>query len=126
MDWLFPILNFGVWAWFVVGAALHSKRTLHAGLMTLGFALDTALLLFIELDRDAIAQLREQMSVWMQIHIVIAVLLIFWYPALLFSGGMVSAGAPLTWHKRLAVSFLLLRLLLAVTAVLAMQAKVAG
>lgn len=123
MNWLFPILNFGVFFWFCAGVPMKRMPGLHALWMTLGFALDTTLLLFIELDRDAIAQLRESMGFWMQLHIGIATLLIFWYPALLYQGGKVSAGGPLAWHKKLAISFLVLRLLLAVTAVLAMQAK---
>lgn len=126
MNWLFPILNFGVLAWFIAGVPMKRWRPLHACWMTLGFALDFTLLLFIELDRSAIKQMGGVMNFWLQIHIGIATLLFFWYPALLFCGGMVSAGAPLKWHKRLALSFLVLRFLLAVTAVLAMQAKAAA
>jgi len=123
--YLFPILNFGIFFWFCVGVPLKRNQQLHAFWMTLGFALDTALLLYIELDRSAIAQVGGMRgNFWLQVHIGIATLLIGWYPALLFSGGKVSAGAPLLWHKRLAISFLVLRLLLAVTAVLAMNAKV--
>lgn len=120
---LFPILNFGIFFWFCFGVPMKRNRQLHAFWMTLGFALDTTLLLFIELDRSAIKQMGGVMNFWLQIHIGIATLLIFLYPALLFSGGKVSMGAPVTWHKRMAMSFLVLRLLLAVTAVLAMAAK---
>ncbi len=122
-EYLFPILNFGVFVWFCIGVPMKRRVPLHAGWMTLGFAMDTALLLFIELDRSAIAQLGGRMNTWLQVHIGIATLLIVWYPVLLFTGGMVSAGAPLKRHKQLAISFLVLRLLLAVTAVLAMAAK---
>jgi hypothetical protein len=95
--------------------------------MTFGFALDTALLLFIELDRDALAQtFGSSMTAWLAVHILIATVLVFWYPMLLFSGGKVSAGKPMSFHKRIAIIFFVLRFFLWVTAVLAMNAKVSG
>lgn len=125
MNHVFTILNLGIFLWLVVGVALHRKAPLHMLWMTFGFALDTALLLFIELDRSATGQLFAPMGFWLLVHIIIATVLVFWYPMLIFSGGKVSAGKPKTFHKRIAIIFFVLRFLLWVTAVLAMQAKVA-
>lgn len=120
---LFTFLNFGVLAWLMAGVALKRRHPLHMLWMTFGFALDTTLLLFIELDRDATKQLFGAMSFWLGVHILIATVLVFLYPVLIFSGGKVSAGANKLWHKRFALSFFVMRFFLAVTAVLAMQAK---
>jgi hypothetical protein len=120
---LFTILNLGVLLWLAAGVPLKRSPPLHMLWMTFGFALDFALLLFIELDRKATGQLFAPMGPWLVVHIVIATVLVFWYPALIFSGGRVSAGRPKAGHKRLAMGFFVLRFLLWVTAVLAMEAK---
>lgn len=109
--------------WLLAGWPLHRRRPLHMMWMTFGFALDTALLLFIEIDRDATSQLFGGMSAWLAIHIVIATILVPWYPMLLYSGGKVSAGKAKGFHKKIALIFFVLRFFLWVTAVLAMEAK---
>jgi hypothetical protein len=123
MNHLFTILNGGVFLWLVAGVPLHRRPALHMMWMTFGFALDTALLLFIEFDRDATAKLFGGMSTWLAIHIVIATILVVWYPMLIYSGGKVSAGKPMGFHKKIAIAFFVLRFLLWLTAVLAMEAK---
>jgi hypothetical protein len=141
MDHLFTILNLAVLLWLMagimplyVGRAAARKRgtqinpalhAFHMLWMTAGFAADTALLLFIELDRGAIEQTFEpmQMGAWLIIHILIACVLVFWYPMLIYSGGKVSAGKPLNFHRLIARIFFVLRILLWVTAIFAMQAK---
>jgi len=141
MNHLFTILNLGVLVWLLVGVvplwvgrASARKRgveiapglhAFHMLWMTAGFALDTALLLFIELDRSAIEQTLEpmQMGFWLIVHILIACVLVFWYPMLIFSGGKVSAGKPLDFHRRIAQIFFVLRILLWITAVFAMADK---
>jgi hypothetical protein len=126
MNHLFTVLNGGVFLWLVAGVFLHRRHTLHMLWMTAGFALDTALLLYIELDRGALEQtFGTSMTFWLAVHIVIATVLVFWYPMLIFSGGKVSAGKPKTFHKRIAMTFFALRFALWGTAVLAMNAKVA-
>jgi len=126
MNHLFTILNGGVFLWLVMGVFFKRRHPLHMLWMTFGFALDFALLLFIELDRKATGQLFAPMGPWLVVHIIIATILVPWYPMLLYSGGKVSAGKPKTFHKRIAAVFFVLRFLLWVTAVLAMQAKASG
>lgn len=126
MNHLFTILNGGVFLWLVGGVFFKRRHPLHMLWMTFGFALDFALLLFIELDRKATGQLFAPMGPWLVVHIIIATILVPWYPMLLYSGGKVSAGKPKTFHKRIAAVFFVLRFLLWVTAVLAMQAKASG
>jgi hypothetical protein len=124
MNHLFTILNGSVFLWLLAGVFLHKRHSLHMMWMTFGFALDTALLLFIELDRGALEQMfGTSMTAWLAVHIVIATVLVFWYPMMLLSGGKVSAGKPMGFHKRIAIIFFVLRFLLWVTAVLAMNAK---
>ncbi|MBZ0137783.1 MAG: hypothetical protein K8I27_15565 [Planctomycetes bacterium] len=123
MNHVFTILNGGVLLWLIIGVFLKRRHPLHMMWMTAGFALDTALLLFIELDRKATGQLFAPMGPWLVVHIVIATVLLFWYPMLIFSGGKVSAGKPKGFHKKIAFTFFVLRFLLWVTAVLAMEAK---
>ncbi len=125
MNHLFTLLNGGVLIWLVAGVFLHRRHALHMLWMTFGFALDFALLLYIELDRGALEQtFGTSMTFWLAVHIVIATVLVFWYPMLLYSGGKVSAGKPKTFHKRIARMFFVLRFALWLTAVLAMNAKV--
>lgn len=126
MNHLFTILNGGVFLWLVMGVFFKRRHPLHMLWMTFGFALDFALLLFIELDRKATGQLFAPMGPWLVVHIIIATILVPWYPMLIYSGGKVSAGKPKTFHKRIAAVFFVLRFLLWVTAVLAMQAKASG
>ncbi|MCC7509117.1 MAG: hypothetical protein IT464_07055 [Planctomycetes bacterium] len=126
MNHLFTILNGGVFVWLVIGVLFKRKPPLHMMWMCAGFALDTALLLFIELDRKATGALFAPMGPWLVVHIVIAVILVPWYPMLLYSGGKVSAGKPVGFHKTIARVFFVLRFLLWLTAVLAMQEKAAG
>jgi hypothetical protein len=141
MDHIFTILNLGVLLWLLagvaplwIGRAVARKqgtematwiRPFHMLWMTAGFALDTALLLYIELSRSAIEQTVEffTMGPWLIVHILIATVLIFWYPMLIYSGGKVSAGKPMDFHRRIALIFFVLRILLWVTAVFAMAEK---
>ena len=125
MDHLFTILNGGVFAWLVAGVFMKRRHPLHMMWMTFGFALDFALLLYIELARNATGQIFAPMGFWLLVHIIIATLLVGWYPALLFSGGKGSAGKARGFHSKLAASVLVLRFLLWLTAVLAMQGKAA-
>jgi hypothetical protein len=123
MNHLFTILNGAVFLWLVAGVPLHRRHALHMLWMTFGFALDFALLLFIELDRDATGKMLLPMGPWLVVHILIACVLVFWYPMLIYSGGKVSAGKPKGFHKKIAIAFFALRFLLWVTAVLAMETK---
>lgn len=114
-------MNFGVFVFLVIGLAFRRKPPLHMAWMTFGFALDTALLLFIELDREATKQLFGSMDFWLVVHILISFFLVALYPMMLWSGGRVSAGMPKLWHKRFAIAFFVMRFLLAVTAYLAVH-----
>ncbi len=123
MEHLFTILNGGVFSWLLIGVTFKRRHPLHMMWMTAGFAMDVALLLLIEIGRNATGQLFAPMGFWLAVHIGIAIILIPWYPMMLFSGGKVSAGKPKTFHKRIAIIFFGLRFLLWITAILAMQAK---
>ncbi len=120
---LFTFLNFGVFFWLLAGVFMKKRHALHMSWMTFGFALDLGLLLFIELDRGAVEQLAEplKMGTWLVIHILIALVLVVLYPMVLWSGAKVSAGMLVSKHRHLAITFLAMRFLLAVTAWLAVQ-----
>jgi len=116
MEYLLSILNFAVLAWVIVAVLMRRNHAVHVTMVTLTFAFDMALLLFVELDREAVKQSLGGPGVMMTIHIAIATLLAVLYPWLLFTGGRVSAGAVHTRHRKLATLFLAGRLGLAVTA----------
>ncbi|MCC6465131.1 MAG: hypothetical protein IT463_07315 [Planctomycetes bacterium] len=120
---LFTLLDFGVFGWLAAGVALRRRRPLHAAMMTLGFAFDTALLLFIELDRGATGQLRGPMSGWMTAHVWVAGLMTLLWPTMLYLGGRASAGAPVKLHRLLGRLFLAGRFVLAGTAAMAVHAS---
>ena len=123
MNYLFISLNGGVFFWLLAGVPLHRRPALHMMWMTFGFALDFALLLYIEIDRKATGQLFAPMGFWLVVHILIAIALVPWYPMLIYSGGKVSAGKPKGFHKKLALGFFAARFALWITAILAMAAK---
>lgn len=119
---LFTVLDFSVFCWLATGVALRRRRLVHAAMMTLGFAIDTGLLLFIELDRGATGQLRGPMGGWMIAHVWVAGLMTLLWPAMLYLGGRASAGAPVRIHRRLGQVFLAGRFVLAGTAAMAVHA----
>lgn len=109
-------INFAIFGWLLLGVAVRKRRLLHATMMTLGFGLDIGLLLYVELNRHAIAQAMQAPGALLVVHILIAVGVIALYPVLMFTGGQTLACRPVNRHRALALAFLALRLALAVTA----------
>lgn len=85
--------------------------------MTLAFALDIALLLYVELSRQAIEQtVAKPPGAILLVHVLLATFTLALYPFLIYSGGKVLAGGDRHKHRRLAIPFMLARGLVVVTA----------
>lgn len=106
-------------AWLLAAVALRRRHALHAGMTTLGFSLDLALLLYVEFNRQAIATALGGMTTMLAVHVAVATLTALLWPVLLFSGGRVLAGGSHRLHRAAAGVFLLARIASAITAWLA-------
>lgn len=116
MPWL-SIINAAIFGWLCAGIALRKRHGLHAAMMTLGFAFDLALLVYVEFSAKAIEQaVSKPPGALLVIHIVLATVMLVLYPCVIFSGGRVLAGGDVRKHKRLAVPFMIARLLVVITA----------
>ena len=115
MHWL-SIINASIFLWLCVGIALRRRHMLHATMMTLGFALDIALLLYVEFSSAAIEQTVAKPGPLLLVHVLLATVMLVLYPFVIYSGGRVLAGSDRTRHRRLALPFMVARLLVVVTA----------
>jgi hypothetical protein len=107
-----------------VGVSLHRVTRLHVPLMLAGFVMDLALVLYLQLTRDAVGKAVAGVPALRYFHISVAVLSVLLYFALIPSGYRllklkgVTAGGPEVaetfraarlWHKALASVFGLAR-----------------
>ncbi len=116
MPWL-SIINAAIFGWLCAGIALRKRHALHAAMMTLGFAFDLALLVYVEFSSQAIEQtVAKPPGVVLVIHVLLATIMLVLYPFVIYSGGKVLAGGDVRKHKRLAIPFMLARLLVVITA----------
>ena len=116
MHWL-SIINAAIFGWLCTGIALRRRRVLHAAMMTLGFAMDMSLLIYVEFSSQAIEQtVAKPPGAILVIHVLLATLMLGLYPFVIYSGGRVLAGGDARKHKRLAIPFMLARLLVVITA----------
>ncbi len=116
MSWL-SIINAAIFVWLCAGIALRKRHVLHAAMMTLGFAMDMALLIYVEFSAQAIEQtVTKPPGAILLVHVLLATIMLVLYPFVIFSGGRVLAGGDVRRHKRLALPFMLARLLVVITA----------
>lgn len=121
MSWLTTI-NAGIFLWLCAGIALRRRHLLHAAMMTLGFACDLALLVYVEFSTQAIEQtVAKPPGAMLVVHVVLATIMLVLYPFVIYSGGRVLAGGDISKHKRVALPFMLTRLLVVITAWLVAQ-----
>ena len=115
MHWL-SIINASIFLWLCVGIALRRRHMLHATMMTLGFAFDIALLLYVEFSSAAIEQTVAKPGPLLLVHVLLATAMLALYPFVIYSGGRVLAGGNTARHRKLALPFMVARLLVVVTA----------
>ena len=112
VEMLWASLAFLLLLW---GAWLRKQRLPHIILMNLGIALDTLLVLKLQINRDAVQTAMEfSLGPWEQLHIgASTVALVLYLPVLLLGWqrhlGYARGAGSRRWHIRLGVSALLFR-----------------
>ncbi|GIK53753.1 MAG: hypothetical protein BroJett014_27260 [Planctomycetota bacterium] len=110
-------INAAIFLWLCAGIALKRRRTLHGAMMSMGFAFDLSLLLYVELSARAIEQtVGKPPGAILVVHVALATIMLLLYPVVLYSGGKVYAGGEARRHKRVALPFMVTRLLVVITA----------
>lgn len=120
---VFQIQSFIIVALMFWGASLWRQRSKHIKTQALAMGWDILLILQIELNRHAVEKAIRPMenSLWLNIHVSLAVTCVIMYALMLASGLKVLKG-DLAWrvkHKWLGRTTLLLRLLVLITSFLA-------
>lgn len=115
MSTVFNCCNLAIFLAIVVGTFMHHRRTFHVRMMVGCFVADVALLLAVELTRDAVAQAAEGVSTadWLLIvHISFSVAMLVLWGLQIVLGRRVLKGRMevLPAHKRCARFFLFCRL----------------
>ena len=103
------LISCGVCVLLVIGVLYRGHRRVHIPLMLSAFICDMAMLLYIELTRQAIETAWTQMSPLMGTHILLSVMVIGLYVEQLITGIIKARGGRNPWHRRAGVAFLLCR-----------------
>jgi len=103
-------LSVCVYILLIIGFANRGRRRVHIPLMTTAFAIDMAMLLYIELSRDAIATARTTHSGLLQFHIGLSVVVIVLYLGQVYTGIRKARGRSSRWHGKAGVVLLVARL----------------
>lgn len=95
-----------------LGLRFRRQRRVHIPLMISAFALDLGLVLWIELNRQAVEQALAGVQGLLLFHILVSLLVLVLYAALIASGlGWLKARPwGIAWHRRLALAFIVCRL----------------
>ncbi len=101
-------------AWLLLSIGLFNrhKKLIHIRCMVSGIGLDIALVLYLQLTRDAVQQAAEfSLPVLHQFHILFSTLALLLYFPILFLGFQLVKGQLeyLALHKKLGISAYLLR-----------------
>lgn len=103
-------LSIGVYVILVIGYLNRRKRRVHIPLMLTAFVIDMAMLLYIELTRNAIQAAQDRMSTIMLVHVLLSVATLVLYVGQIITGIRKLKGKPSTWHRIGGHSFMLARL----------------
>ncbi len=113
--WPMQVQSFAILALMIYGVSQHRRRLRHTRIMYAAMLWDVALILQIELSRNAILKASRALeNPWaLNIHVSIAVTTVVFYGFMLFTGRKVMAGdnGRLPLHRRLGYTTLLLRAL---------------
>lgn len=104
------------WILLLVGYIKRRQRGIHVFCMRCGIGMDIALVLFLQVTRNAIqTAVALDSSIYEQIHILCSTLALFLYFPVLYFGWLLLQGkaSALTriWHIRIGVTALALRTL---------------
>ncbi|MBI4717261.1 MAG: hypothetical protein HY763_05615 [Planctomycetes bacterium] len=102
----------------VVGYTLRRRPRVHIPLMLTAFVVDLALVLYLEITRDAIGIARQHLGPLMIVHIAISVAVLALYVGQIATGLRKVRGRPSAWHGRAGLVLLVARLANLVTSFL--------
>lgn len=115
------LISAGVLVLIALGLKFRADRTKHIPLMVAAFITDVALVLSIELSRQAVEKIVFRQVPWFtMMHAAISLGVIVLYVALAVLGVKILKDKPNArlWHQRLGISFVVLRLLNFVTSLM--------
>lgn len=103
----------------VTGLALRRNRAVHPKIMGTAFAVDLALVLYLELTRGAVERASQLASQLLTVHVACAVATLALNVFLVVSGWRIlHHGGPRKGHFRAACAFMVLRVVTFLTAFL--------
>lgn len=97
-------------AGILVGLVNRRRKRVHIPIMLGAFVGDLALVLYIELTRDAIATARTHMTTLMAVHVTLSVLVLALYVTQIVSGLKKALGGTKSWHGKTGWALLMCRL----------------
>lgn len=104
------IISIGVCIALIIGYVNRRRPRVHVPLMLAAFVVDLAMVVYIELARDAIASAQAKMGVVMIVHILISVAVLVLYVVQVVSGLANLRGRRSRRHGPAGKSLLVLRL----------------
>ncbi len=104
------IISIGVCVALVVGYIYRRRPRVHVPLMLAAFVVDLAMVVYIEVARDAIASAKAKMGMLMIVHILISVGVLVLYVVQVVSGLANLRGRRSRRHGPAGTSLLVLRL----------------
>lgn len=109
---LLHAISTGVLVLVAAGLWYRRRKRVHRAFMLSAFAIDLLMVLYIEWSRHAMGKAMTTTSPLLRFHIVISTLVLVAYVFQLCSGlwRFHDPGRHRTWHRRVGVSFVVLRL----------------
>lgn len=104
------IVSIGVCIALIIGFVNRRRPRIHVPLMLAAFVVDLAMVVYIEVTRDALASAKAKMGVLMVVHILISVGVLVLYVVQVVSGLANLRGRRSRRHGPAGTSLLVLRL----------------
>ncbi|MHC4697757.1 MAG: hypothetical protein ACYTFA_13570 [Planctomycetota bacterium] len=103
------LISCGIFVVLVIGVLNRGRKRVHIPLMVIAFVADMAMVLYIELTRQAIETAATQMTPLMGVHVLLSVIVIGLYVGQIVTGVKKARGRPHAWHGKAGIGFLLCR-----------------
>jgi len=104
------ILSILVCIALVIGYANRRRPRLHVPIMLSAFLVDMAMVVYIELDRGAMATARAKMGPLMVVHIALSCVVILLYLGQIATGVRNLKGTRSRWHRHAGLWLILTRI----------------
>ena len=103
------LISCGICALLVIGVLNRRRKRVHIPLMVTAFVSDVAMLLYIEISRNAIETARTSMGPLMGVHIALSVAVLVLYVGQIVTGIKKARGKSRPWHGKAGIALLLCR-----------------